>query len=165
MLLGEILHRAVIKTDLEASTKDAAIAELVDSLIEAKDLTPNLRKPVLHALNARERSMSTGMEMGIALPHGTSPDITNLVGALGISTAGIEWQCLDDQPANLIMLLVLPRHEFQVHVRTLAGISHLLNEETFRTALINAPDADTILKLIRKEETGSIFDGFRKRFK
>ncbi len=165
MLLGEILHRAVIKTDLEASTKDAAIAELIDLLIDAKDLTPNLREPVLHALYARERSMSTGMEMGIALPHGTSPGIPNLVGALGISAAGIDWQCLDDQPARLIMLLVLPRHEFQVHVRTLAGISHLLNGESFRNALINAPNADTILKLIRKEETGSIFDGFRKRFK
>jgi mannitol/fructose-specific phosphotransferase system IIA component (Ntr-type) len=165
MLLGEILHRGVIRTSLQSTEKYQAIAELVDLLIESQDLAPSLRESVLEPVVAREKSMSTGMEMGIALPHGSSGQIENLIGALGVSKQGIEWECLDGEPAQLILLLVLPKNEFQVHVRTLAGISHLLNEQSFRDILINADSADTILKLIRKEEHGSIFDGFRKRFK
>ncbi len=165
MLLGEILHRGVIKPELAAREKFAAIDELVDLLIEAKDLPRHLRDAARDVILARERSMSTGMEMGIALPHGSCDRIENMIGALGISRKGIEFECLDDEPARLILLLVLPRHEFQIHVRTLAGISHLLQETAFRDALMAAEDADSILKLIRSEEQSSIFDGFRRRFK
>ncbi len=165
MLLGEILHRGVIKPELAAQEKFAAIDELIEVLIEAKDLPHHLRDAVRGPVVARERSMSTGMEMGIALPHGSCDRIENMMGALGISPNGIDFDCLDGEPARLILLLVLPRHEFQIHVRTLAGISHLLQEATFRDALMTAKDPDTILKLIRGEEQSSIFDGFRRRFK
>ncbi|MFP6583368.1 MAG: PTS sugar transporter subunit IIA [Candidatus Hydrogenedentota bacterium] len=165
MLLGEILHRGSIKTTLESTEKYAAIDELVEILIDSNDLSVTQRDYVRAAVRDREESMSTGMEMGIALPHGSSTSIENLVGALGISRAGIDWECLDGQPANLILLLVLPKHEFQVRVRTLAGISHLLNDDTFREALLNAEDADAILKLVRTEERSSIFDRFRRVFK
>lgn len=165
MLLGEILHREVIKTSLESTEKYAVIDELIDVLTTAKALTMAQRIPVREAVFEREKSMSTGMEMGIALPHGTCDTVEHLTGALGISRQGVEFDCLDCEPAHLILLLVLPRNEFQVHVRTLAGISHLLNDDRFRDQLLNAPDADAILKLIHKEERNSIFDGFRKRFK
>ena len=165
MLLGEILHRGVIKPELAAQEKFAAIDELIDLLIEAKDLPLHSRDAARDAIIARERSMGTGMEMGIALPHGSCDRIENMMGALGVSPGGIEFECLDGQPAHLVLLLVLPRHEFQIHVRTLAGISHLLQETSFRNALMAAKDADTILKLIRGEEQSSIFDGFRRRFK
>lgn len=165
MLLGEILHRGVIKTSLEAADKYQAIEELVDLLIETQDLPQALRGDVIAAVRAREESMSTGMEQGIALPHGSSSQTENLMGALGISHRGIDFGCLDGLPARLILLLVLPRHEFQVHVRTLAGISHLLNQAAFRESLIAAKTPDAILKLIRTEEHASIFDRFRLRRK
>ena len=165
MLLGEILHRGVIKPELAAEDKFAAIDELIELLIEARDLPLSLRDSAREAILAREESMSTGMEMGIALPHGSCDRIENMMGALGIAPKGIDFECLDGEPAHLVLLLVLPRHEFQIHVRTLAGISHLLQETAFRNALMAAKDADTILKLIRNEEQSSIFDGFRRRFK
>ena len=165
MLLGEILHREAIKTSLESTEKYAAIDELIDLLIATHDLSMAQRESVRTVVFEREKSMGTGMEMGIALPHGTCETVENLIGALGISKEGVEFECLDGAPAHLILLLVLPRNEFQVHVRTLAGISHLLNDDRFRSQLLNAPDPDAILKLIHKEERNSIFDGFRKRFK
>ncbi len=165
MLLGEILHRGTIKTSMDSTDKFAAIDELIDTLIESHDLTPAQRESARNAVIEREQSMGTGMEMGIALPHGSSEQVENLIGALGISHDGIDFKCLDGEPARLILLLVLPRDEIQVHVRTLAGISHLLNGDAFRKSLLDAKDADTILKLIRREERSSIFDGFRRRFK
>lgn len=164
MLLGEILHRGTIQPALAATEKYAIIDELLDLLIDAKDLPPHLREPVREALVAREKSMSTGMEDGVALPHGSSDRIQNIVGALGVSKEGVDFGCLDCKPAKLILLLVLPRDEFHVHVRTLAGISHLLNEPRFRESLLAQDDPDAILKLIRSEERGSVFDPFR-RFK
>ena len=163
MLLGEILHQGVVKTSLESTEKYAAIAELVDLLVEAGDLDASLRDHIRESVEARERSMGTGMEMGVALPHGSSDRLHTMIGALGIARGGIDFNCLDGLPARFILLLVLPRDEFQIHVRTLAGISHLLNETSFRDALINAKDVDEILDRIQKEEKGSIFDRLRKR--
>lgn len=165
MLLGEILHRGVIKVGLEAEEKYQAIHELIALLVETNDIPLEMRDHVIEIVTARERSMGTGMEEGVALPHGSSDRVRNVFGALGISRTGIPFDSLDGIDANLVLLLVLPRHDFQVHVRTLAGISHLLNEASFRKALLAAKSADEILSLIRTEEHSSIFDRFRARFK
>lgn len=72
MLLSEMLHARVVKTHLEAENKYEAIEELVDLLIEAHEIPLSLRDHVVEVITERERSMSTGMEHGIALPHGSS---------------------------------------------------------------------------------------------
>jgi mannitol/fructose-specific phosphotransferase system IIA component (Ntr-type) len=161
MLLGDILHSGVVRTRLEAEEKYAVIRELLDAVIDSGDLAAHLRDDALEALVARERSTSTGMEHGIALPHATLDRIQRVVGALGISEKGIEWDCLDCEPARLVILLLLPREQFRVHVRTLAGVSHLLNDDAFCDALIRAGDAEAILQLIDKEEQSSVFDSYR----
>ncbi|MCH9040418.1 MAG: PTS sugar transporter subunit IIA, partial [Chloroflexi bacterium] len=115
------------------------------------------------AIAAREKSAGTGMEQGVALPHGSSDRVENVFGALGISRKGIDFDSLDGLPAKIVLLLVLPRRDFHVHVRTLAGISHLLNEASFRKSLENAKSPDAILKLIRTEEHSSVFDRLRWR--
>ena len=161
MLLGQILHKGVITSSLQAEDKFAAIEELTQLLVATGDIHSSLRDHVVEVVTAREQSMATGMEQGIALPHGASARIENIFGALGVSQRGIPFGCLDGRPATLIVLLVLPRDEFRVQVRTLAGISHLLNEDDFRKALIEAPNPDAILKLVRSEERSSVFDRFR----
>ena len=163
MLLGEILHRGVITTTLAAADKYQAIAELTGLLVDTKDITLDLREHVIEAIAAREKSAGTGMEQGVALPHGSSDRVENVFGALGISRKGIDFDSLDGLPAKIVLLLVLPRRDFHVHVRTLAGISHLLNEASFRKSLENAKSPDAILKLIRTEEHSSVFDRLRWR--
>ena len=116
-------------------------------------------------MNGREESMATGMELGVALPHGASVRVGNVFGALGVSKEGIDFDCLDGLPARLIMLLVVPKDEFHVHVRTLAGISHLLNDQAFRERLLEAESADVILRSIRMEEKGSFFQRLRGKAK
>lgn len=165
MLLGEILHRDAIKLGLDATEKFQAIEELVDWLVQAGEVPLTLRDHVLEAVHARERSMSTGMEDGVALPHGTSTHLPSLVAAMGISKAGIDFECLDGKLAHIVLMLVLPRDQFQVHVRTLAGISHLLNQAPLRKALIQAESVDAIIATISVEEQQSLFDRFRKRLR
>lgn len=156
MLLGEILHRGSIKVDLEAVSKDEAIEELVDLLVDAHEISLALRDHVVEAVLERERSMSTGMEHGIAIPHGSSDRIDDIIAALGISRKGVPFQSIDGRPARIIVLLLLPKQRFQAHVRTLAGIAHLMGNRTFREALVNAPGVDAVVGLIEQAEDSGL---------
>ena len=91
MLLGEILHRSTIKISMDSTEKFAAIDELINTLVDSGDLTLAQRDSARDAVIAREQSMGTGMEMGIALPHGSSEQFENLMGALGIAHDGIDF--------------------------------------------------------------------------
>jgi mannitol/fructose-specific phosphotransferase system IIA component (Ntr-type) len=163
MLLGEILHREVIKPDLEAEDKYEAIEELVDLLVEAHELPMSLRDHVIEVVTEREKTMSTGMEKGIALPHGSTERIDDIIGALGLCRRGIPFESLDAEDARIVILLVLPKQNFQGHVRTLAGIAHLLGNAAFRETLLKAETVDDILALIESEEDKAVFTDLREK--
>lgn len=152
MLLGDILHREAITTDLKADNKYDAIGELVDLLVEGGKVPSNLRNHIIEVVEERERSLSTGMEHGIALPHGSTDRIDDIVAALGISRQGIPFETLDGKPARLVILMVLPRRNFQGHIRTLAGIAHLLNNNAFREELMSATTTERVMELLATRE-------------
>lgn len=157
MLLGEILRPGVVKVGLEAEDKYEAIEELVDVLADAHEIPLSLRDHVVEVVTEREHSMSTGMEHGIALPHGASEKLDDIVAAMGIAKPGIPFESLDGKPAQIIILLVLPRANFQGHVRTLAGIAHLLGNAQFRKRLLEAGSAEDVIGLIEGEEDSETF--------
>src|SRR5512137_1973611 len=95
----------LVRLPLAAADKWRAIEELVD---------------VLEAILTRERSMSTALGQGIAVPHGAVDRVRDVVAALGISPAGIPFQAADGKPVHIVVLLVIPRGSFQQHVSTLA---------------------------------------------
>jgi mannitol/fructose-specific phosphotransferase system IIA component (Ntr-type) len=80
--------------------------------------------------------MSTGMQHGIALPHGRSTVIRELAVAVGISRQGVEFQSLDDEPARLIFMVVSPQDNSGPHLQILAGIAGILNREEARRDLL-----------------------------
>ena len=163
MLLGEILHESVVKTELEAENKSEAIEELVDLLVDAHEIPMALRDHVVDVVMDRERSMSTGMEYGIAIPHGATDRLEGLVGALGVSRNGVPFESLDGHPAELIILLVVPKKKFQAHVRTLAGIAHLVGNADFREKLKGARDVQAVLNLIEHAEDADVFFDVRSQ--
>jgi nitrogen PTS system EIIA component len=152
MLLGEILHPEVVKVNLEAENKYEAIDELIDLLVESHEIPVTLRDHVVEVVVEREKSMSTGMEDGIALPHGATDRVDDIIGALGISRRGIPFESLDGRPAHIVILLVLPKNKFQAHVRTLGGIAHIMSNATLRESLVKAGNSDEALTLIEEEE-------------
>ncbi len=163
MLLGEILHRSVIQPNLAAHSPAAAIDELIAMLVRSGDLAPHQRDPVRRAVLAREEAGTSAMGDGVALPHGTTDRIKNIVGALGISHTGIDFDAIDKQPVHIVILLVVPRNEFHTYVRNLAGIAHLLEDKSFREKLLSEHDPDEVLALIRREEHGPAFVGLMRR--
>jgi len=97
--------------------------------------------------------MSTGIGFGIGIPHASTDLIQEVVGALGRSRPGVDFDALDNQPVHLVMLFLVPQGQFQKHLHTLANIAKLLHRAEFRKALEEAPDADAMLTIIR-DQTG-----------
>lgn len=138
MKLVELLSPGLIKVGLAATTKQAAIEELIALLVSQGAISPGEGPAVAQAVFAREASKPTGMENGVALPHGAVEGLEDLAAALGIARHGIDFHAEDGKPASLIVLLAIPQNVLQFHVKTLAGIARLLNDERLRAALAAA---------------------------
>jgi mannitol/fructose-specific phosphotransferase system IIA component (Ntr-type) len=81
------------------------------------------REDVLDSIRQREETMSTGIGFGIAIPHASSTKVHEVVAAFGRSSKGIAFESLDGEPVNFVVLFVVPKDQFQTHLRTLAAIA------------------------------------------
>jgi mannitol/fructose-specific phosphotransferase system IIA component (Ntr-type) len=150
MDLGDILSKPQILPDLRATNRWEAIDELIDNLVTTGKIQSGDRDAVTAAVKKRETSMSTGIGFGIGIPHASTDLIYEVVGALGRSKAGVNFDALDNQPVKLVMLFLVPQGQFQKHLHTLANIAKFLHKTDFRQALEQAPDADAMLKIIKE---------------
>ena len=148
MTLNEIVKTEHIVSELKATNRWEAIDELVDNLVANGAIAKSDRDAVIDVVRTRENSMSTGIGYGIGIPHASTDLIENVVGALGRSKNGIDFEALDNQPVTLVVLFLVPRGQFQKHLHTLANIARQLHNSEFRTALENAEDADSICQIL-----------------
>lgn len=153
MNLGDIVHRDQIIPDLQAADRWGAIDELINHLIACGRIPQEHREQISAVVKKRESSMSTGIGFGIGIPHASTDLIYEVVGALGRSKHGVNFDALDNQPVNLVMLFLVPQGQFQKHLHTLANIAKLLHKREFRIALENAPSATEMHQIIREAPT------------
>jgi nitrogen PTS system EIIA component len=147
MTLGSLLSVDQIIPEMKSTERWAAIVELIDLLVEKGAVRKADRDSVLAALRQREETMSTGIGFGIAIPHASSNCVNEVVAAFGRSSAGIEFDSLDNSPVKFIVLFVVPKDQFQVHLRTLAAIAKFLNDKSVREQLGRAESAEEILAI------------------
>ncbi|MCX8091741.1 MAG: PTS sugar transporter subunit IIA [Verrucomicrobiae bacterium] len=150
MDLVDILTKDQIVTDLRATNRWEAIDELIDNLVATGKIRPEHRNAIAAVVRKREQSMSTGIGFGVGIPHASTDLITEVVGALGRSKTGVNFDALDNQPVRLVMLFLVPQGQFQKHLHTLANIAKLLHKADFRQALEAAPDAESMLRIIKE---------------
>lgn len=150
MTLCDILSREQVIPDLQATNRWEAIDELLTNLVQTGKIKPENREAIAAVVKKRETSMSTGIGFGVGIPHASTDLIYEVVGAFGRSTRGVNFDSLDNQPVKLVMLFLVPQGQFQKHLHTLANIAKLLHNKEFRLALENAPDAETMLKIIHE---------------
>ena len=151
MDLVDILTKDQILTDLQATDRWQAIDELINNLVTTGKIQAQHRDAIAAVVKKRETSMSTGIGFGIGIPHASTDLIKEVVGALGRSRKGMNFDALDNQPVNLVMLFLVPQGQFQKHLHTLANIAKLLHKAEFRQALDQAPDAEAMLKVIKDQ--------------
>ena len=153
MNLGDILTLETILPDLTSANRWVAIDELVQRLVVTTKIRPEDREAIVAVVKKRESSMSTGIGFGIGIPHASTDLIHEVVGALGRSKKGIEFDALDNQPVNLVVLFLVPQGQLQKHLHTLASIAKLLHVKEFRQELEQASDAAGMFEIIKKYST------------
>lgn len=147
MTLANLLSAEQIVPDMKAKGRWEAIAELVELLVSTGKIRAEDREQVLDSIKQREQTMSTGIGFGIAIPHASSDKVENVVASFGRSTSGIEFDSLDNQPVFFVVLFVVPKDQFQTHLRTLAAIAKFLNDKAVRDELGKAQNAEQILQV------------------
>jgi len=152
MKLSDLLQPEMVILPLEASDKWQAIDMLAAVTMAAGAIAEEQLPPVREALEAREKSMTTGMEMGIAIPHAAVDEVGEVIASLGISKVGIPFEALDDQPARIIVCLVIPRSKKLLHIKTLAGIAKLLARSEVREAILDCESGQEVVEKVRQME-------------
>lgn len=150
MKITEFLDKQGIKIGIAATEKEDALGELVDVLAEIKEIGD--KKNIVKALIERESLGSTGIGQGIAIPHGKSDRVKDIVAILGISKKGVNFEALDGEPVYIFFLLVAPKDTAGPHLKALAQISRLLRDSFFCDLLKRCKTSDEVYDLIRREE-------------
>jgi len=150
MNITSILMKNCVRVPLMASEKTAAITELVDCL-DANGLLCD-RDAVLGAVMAREQTRSTGIGLGLAVPHGKSTGCQELVMSVGKPAVPIDFQSPDGRPCSFIVLLASPIDKTGPHIQALASVSRMWQSDGFRIAVMKAETPDNLYTIIKEQQ-------------
>lgn len=142
MKLSELINANLVEVPLVAADKWQALSTIARVPVRAGCYPESMVETVEQALVVRERSMTTGMEHGIAIPHAAIDGIEDLVAVLGLNPTGIPFETLDGEPARIIIGLVIPRSKKLAHIKTLAEIAKLLSKAEVRERLLSCHTAE-----------------------
>ncbi len=150
MRLTDILSPDCVKVPLEAVSKQEAIFELVDLLAGHAGLADP--EELRQAVWQREKTRTTGIGHGVAIPHGKCKGIERLAMAVGIPAQPLEFGAIDGRPVEVVLLLGSPLDQTGPHIQALAGVSKLLTDEETRNAIKSAKSAHELYQIIAQNE-------------
>lgn len=148
MKFSDFVSFAAVRAELQADDKAGVIEELVGALVEAGDVSESDREGILKHIMKREELGSTGIGRGVAVPHTKHPGASKLVGTVGVSHMGVDFQSLDGEKVHLFFLLVSPPDRPSDHLRALENISRQLRDDTFCRFLKQARNVNDIQQLL-----------------
>jgi mannitol/fructose-specific phosphotransferase system IIA component (Ntr-type) len=135
---------------LESANKFAAIEELA-RVFEGSDVCSDVEM-LIKALKEREEILSTGIGLGIAIPHAKISAVREMTFAIGISRKGISFDSLDGNPAKIIILVAAGERQHKEYLRLLSNIMAILKNETIKKNIIEAESAEDIIKYLQTED-------------
>ncbi len=150
MKISDLLDNSNVIPDLSADDKKEAIDKLVGAL--SSKLDEDTITSVRNAVMERENIMSTGVGKGLAIPHGKSSHLSQTYAAFAKLHEPIAYEAIDNEPVQILFLLVGPESQNSVHIKMLSRISRLLNSSAFREKLLSSTDKESIIKHFRAEE-------------
>lgn len=152
MKISDFLVSKAVTADLKGVSKKDVIEELVGLLIDAGAIEKKYKNKILEVLFAREALGSTAIGQGIAIPHAKSECVKKMVGCLGVSKSGINFDSLDGEPAHIFFLLIAPADSAGPHLKALARISRLLKDKFIRESLKSVKDEKILLQIVQQED-------------
>lgn len=148
--IKKLFNEDTIYLDLEANTKEGIIEEIINRLVE-KEKVIN-RDAALKAVLERENKMSTGMENGIAIPHGKSEEINEMVAAFGRTSHGVDFKSIDNQPAHIYIMTISSLKHSGPHLQLLAEVAKILRDSQVRQKLLTAESAQDVINIFLQKE-------------
>ncbi len=146
MNLKRALTKETILLELKNSSKEGVIEELVDLLMTTGRIRD--RKAALKSVLDREKKMSTGMQNGIAIPHGKTDAVDGLIAGLALKKEGIDFGALDGQPSRIFVITLSPDTRTGPHIQFLAEISRSLNDPQTRERVLTATTTDQVVEIL-----------------
>lgn len=145
MKITDLMIERAMVMDMKATTKEAAIDELISSLDKSGRINdPKLFKEMVLK---REAESSTGIGDGIAMPHAKTKAINQATVVFGRSKSGVNYQALDGKPSYLFFMIAAPEGAANVHLQTLAALSRLLIDQEFVALVKEAKTPAEVAKL------------------
>ena len=146
MDLRTVLTTDTVDLHLKGTTKEAIIDEMLELLVKAGKVTDKAaaRECVLD----RERKMSTGMKHGIAIPHGKTDTVSDLVACIGISDNPVDFDSLDQEPCRIFIMTLSPVNKTGPHLQFLAEVSLLFKSPEKRQLILETQDKAEVIKIL-----------------
>jgi PTS system nitrogen regulatory IIA component len=145
MEIVDLLAPRGVIANLRVSNKKQALQELAKRAATATGIA---ERRIFDVLNERERLGTTGIGMGIAIPHGKMPEISRLFGLFARLERPIPFEAIDDQPVDLVFVLLAPADAGADHLKALARVSRLLRDRATCQKLRGANNPDALYALL-----------------
>ena len=149
-MFTDILSEELIKVGLESQDKEEAFEELLSLLVHAGKIQDF--DEALNALLERESQQSTGIGEGLGVPHGRLPNLDGIVGAMGISKDGVEFESIDGQPVHVVFLLLAEQGKPGETLQVLAEFARLFSNKALYQDLCKAKTPKAVLECLKHAE-------------
>jgi mannitol/fructose-specific phosphotransferase system IIA component (Ntr-type) len=150
--LIDLITKDNIIYNFEANSKEDVINKMVNYGMSIDLFEPEHSKEIIDSLINREKSMSTGIGSGVAIPHCSVSIVEELKVVIGLSKEGIQFDAIDKLPVHIFILLVVPKDKFQEHIKTLALIAKTLNSKNDRDKFIFSNSYEEIISLFNHDK-------------
>ena len=154
MVLSEKLNPLSIIVNAEARSRWDIIKEMVSFGVANSLIPQGAGDDITKALIEREKSMSTGIGKGVAIPHCTVANVDDIIILMATNEKGINFDSIDSLPVRIVIMLLVPKAKLTQHIKTLANIAKVMSDDEFKEKLLSFAKPDEILSFIKSYESG-----------
>ena len=149
MSLLENLKKNNILVKPTAKNRWEIIEEMVELAVKNKEISHDDAETVKNALIEREKSMSTGIGNGVAIPHCSTSKVSSIITVMAFTPKGLNFEAIDNEPVKIVILLIVPKDKLTQHIKTLANIAKMMSDAGLREKLLEQKTSDSILKTLK----------------
>ena len=151
MKIDEILNKESVITDLVGKNKPEVIKEMTKCL-KTNNMIKN-DQALFETLMEREKLGSTGIGENVAIPHGKSDEVTQIIIVFARSLNGVDFESLDQKPVHFVCMVIAPAHSTGQHLKVLARISRLFKNQGLREGVLKSENSDAIYSILLEEDS------------
>jgi PTS system nitrogen regulatory IIA component len=151
MKIDEILKKESVIADLVGKNKLEVIKEMTECLKQNNIIKDD--QALFATLMEREKLGSTGIGENVAIPHGKSDELTQIITVFARSLGGVNFESLDQKPVHFVCMVIAPAHSTGQHLKALARISRLFKNQALREGILKAEDTNAIYSILLEEDS------------